>query len=134
MSTTSPDAIAATLRAAASAGRLSVPVEGTSMGKSIAAGATVGADPDRRPRIGDVVVFVDASGRIVVHRFCGAVRGDWRFRGDGNPMTVQERVPPSQVVGVACDARRDDEPLTLRRRYRPVLGWAVGRLLTRLRR
>lgn len=75
---------AAVLRRRAGAAPIWIPVEGASMGDTIAPGGRVLVDGSRsEPRRGEIWAF-EAGGRIVVHRFRSRHDGRFWLRGDGN--------------------------------------------------
>ncbi|MDA3040923.1 MAG: S24/S26 family peptidase [Actinomycetota bacterium] len=77
-----------------------IEVSGESMLPTLRAGDRIVIMADLEPRLGDVVVFVDAPGRTVVHRLVASVGGSIVCLGD-NRATFDTPVPRSQLVGVA---------------------------------
>ena len=77
-----------------------IEVSGESMLPTLRAGDRITIVPDREPRLGDVVVFVDAPGRTVVHRLVASIGETIVCLGD-NRTTYDTPVPRSQLVGVA---------------------------------
>ena len=94
-----PDATAAMLRRMAEVGPLWVDVRGSSMGRSIPDGTRVRVEPGRHPRRGEVWVFCDESGVVLVHRARGEAPGDgYRFQGDTR-VRADAVVRPARLVG-----------------------------------
>lgn len=105
-----------------------IEVSGESMLPTLRAGDRITIVPDVEPRLGDVVVFVDAPGRTVVHRLVASIGGTVVCLGD-NRTTYDTPVPRSQVVGVARATSVGHRRPTLRPTPR---GWLVlaGRCVT----
>lgn len=77
-----------------------IEVSGESMLPTLRAGDRITVLPDLEPRVGDVIVFVDAPGRTVVHRLVACVGGTVVCLGD-NRKHYDTPVPQSHVIGVA---------------------------------
>lgn len=90
-----------------------IEVSGESMLPTLRAGDRITVVPDLAPRVGDVVVFVDAPGRTVVHRLVASVGGMVVCLGD-NRKHYDTPVPRSHVIGVARATSADQVHPTLR--------------------
>ncbi len=130
----------AALAALARESPIEVVVTTGSMAPAIAAGARVEVAGQRRYRRGDVVVFANSAGDLVVHRLLGRrrVRGSVHLvtRGDAAPR-ADGLVPPERVVGRVvggeCAPRVADVPAGDRLRAAGrFLGYLAGRVRARV--
>ena len=95
-----PERLAGLLRRRGDAGPFWLPVDGTSMGGAILPGSEVEVRAATTPRRGQVWLFCDARGALVVHRCHGpAGTAAWRFRGDAQTGS-DAPVPAANLVGV----------------------------------
>ena len=88
-------AFARLMRARLAAGALWIPVSGRSMAPAIEPGRVLVGAGRRRPRRGEIWVYVGGDERFIVHRFRSQDDGRAWFRGDAN-----DRDDPA----VDCDA------------------------------
>jgi signal peptidase I len=68
--------------------------------------------PAGASRVGDVVAFLRADKRVVVHRVVSASPSGYVMRGDGVP-AEDERVPPSSLLGAVTHVERNGRPVRL---------------------
>jgi hypothetical protein len=96
-------------------------VDGPSMGESIFPGSEVLVRGARRPRLGEVWVFYDAAGKLIVHRHVWKTRHALRFQGD---LRVYPDPPigPDLLVGAVRAIRKDGSVRTLTTRDQ-IVGW-----------
>ena len=81
---------------------------GRGMAPAIGDGDLVTVAPlDGRPRRGDILLYVTANGRVLLHRYLGTRRGSdpvLRLRGDATLYTT-DAVPDDAVLGRAITRR-----------------------------
>ncbi len=105
-------------------------VHGRSMLPALVEGAEVEiAVFARRPRIGDVVLFLDETGATILHRVIDVDSRSLQTLGD-SAAAPDPRVPLDRVLGIARLPRRAGYSRARRFRFRA--GAALRRLVTRL--
>ena len=122
------DAVARLLRARGGAGTVSLPVTGSSMGRTIRDGSVVvvrAGPPD--PRRWEVWAYCRPDGRVVVHRVVGRSDAGWWFRGDAMA-GCDPVVPSSALVGRVVGGG------PLLGRWRGLVGVGAGRVRSLLDR
>lgn len=93
-----PATTARLLRERAATGPLWIPVDGTSMGRTVPGGSRVHVVPAPAPRRGEVWAFCTAQGELFVHRYRGPVGDHHRFQGDAR-IRADDPVPADLLVG-----------------------------------
>ena len=96
---TAPEASARLLRRRLEQGPLWMPVDGTSMGRTIRAGSQVLLVSAAAPRTGEIWAFYSDAGVLVMHRCLGRAAGGLRFQGDAH--FEDPAVRPGALVGRA---------------------------------
>jgi hypothetical protein len=109
-----------------------MPVDGPSMGSSIFPGSEVLVRGGTRPHPGEVWVFYDADGRLIVHRHVWTVREVLRFQGDLR-MYPDPAITSDQLVGRVRAVRKNGAVTVLTTRAQ-ISGWiAIVARAARLR-
>jgi signal peptidase I len=77
---------------------------GDSMRPTIASGANLRVRCSEVAEVGDVLVFVDEAGQLVVHRVVGLLAEPWLALtwGDGNPLPDRPIVDRERIIGVVA--------------------------------
>jgi hypothetical protein len=125
----SPPEVTARLLRQRLGGETWLPVVGESMRPTIVAPAQVRVVAQDRPRVGEVWAFVDADGRIVVHRCQRRTPSGYEFQGDGRA-TSDPLAQAAVLIGraIAVRDRRGEHRLSVMDRVTGIVRYAARRV------
>jgi hypothetical protein len=79
--------------------KISLPIDGQSMGSGFAQAHRITIKPAARIRTGDIIVFLNEEQKLIAHR---AVRWRGKIRTKGDANTSFDQFGIKKIIGVAC--------------------------------